>query len=113
MKAKFDREMGDYVKEQNKKYKTLLTDKCEVEDKRDDLAKQLKALQQKLSEQESKYQNQLKGQLMSQDQALRDMQKDFEKKMADLKADLADKDRQVKSLRDQLDQEAGSGRNQG
>lgn len=36
--------MGDYVKEQNKKYKNLLTEKCEVEDRCDELAKKLKAM---------------------------------------------------------------------
>lgn len=35
MKEKYEREMGDYVKEQNKKYKELVKEKIIVEEERD------------------------------------------------------------------------------
>ena len=58
---------------------------------------------------ESKFNSQIKGQLLSQDQEMRDLQKDYEKKIEGLKLEGLEKDRINQRLKDKVSELEGNG----
>jgi len=101
LKNTHQKELGDYVKEQNEKYNILLKQKMDLEDKLEDKNKKYGDLEKKFAEMEARYKEEIKNLKSTHQKSISDLSQDYDKKLRDLESELKKSDGKNKILEDE------------